>query len=381
MLINLLKETLSFQQLDMMDESWLMTHIFSRTSFVASSVGERVYGAQNKVEEEMRRIERLEAAEWSYNDLLMLMKYGRGRGGKRLGVEWSLPDYGGKAGKEGRDRARYGYIVDGPNPAPYQPENASTSSEDGAARKRSKLDPEAALLGWESKFIAASAPSSNRSAKSNRNGEEDAAEEEVDKEDPQTLILTSERFRMLEHLFNPSALGLDQKALPELILDSISHISTTVSPAVADMMWSNIVLIGGLANAPNLHRRLVNELRPLAPADVPVRIWPNVAASRREDASLVAIKAGVAFACAVSAKEAIRRESQTAEGGAKGGRAKKAKGRASRAGPEDKEETGRDREGERWLTYAQWVAGGSSDADVIKAANRAFYAPIAKTKE
>ncbi|KAJ1572983.1 hypothetical protein NDA12_002044 [Ustilago hordei] len=109
MLTNLLKETLSFGQLDMMDESWLMSHIFARTSFVAAEVGRRVYGGRReRVESELERIGAMSAGEWSYEDLLLLEKY-RGRykekgGGKQVRLEWRLPDYGGNSRRGERER-------------------------------------------------------------------------------------------------------------------------------------------------------------------------------------------------------------------------------------------------------------------------------------
>lgn len=386
MLVNLLKETLSFQQLDMMDESWLMSHIFSRTSFVAARVGSRVYGGDGKVEQEFRRIQATEPAEWSYEDLLLMQKFAgrKGKGG-RIGLTWSLPDYGGRAGREGRDRARYGYIAEGPDPAPYR--SGQRGEGEDRQHKRPKLDPEEALLEWESSFIAASPQHHSNPAKQPRATSSDDEEEAEEKEDLQTLHLSSERFSMLEHLFNPSSLGLDQKALPDLVLDSITHLCSS-SPSLksaGEMMWSNIVLVGGLSNAPGMRRRLMHELRPLAPADVPLRIYPEVAGRGMVNASMIAIKAGVAYACEVSAKEAIARGRGGVAGGAKKA-GKKGKGRPSRAAAEvDEVGNGRERGGERWLTYAQWMNPGSgsngSDSDIVKAANKVFYPPLARLDE
>ncbi|SPO28164.1 related to ARP6 - Actin-related protein [Ustilago trichophora] len=385
MLINLLKETLSFQQLDMMDESWLMSHIFARTSFVAAKVGERVYGSDDKLRGELDRIREREAAEWSYNDLLLLDKYaskkkGKGFEGKSISVTWSLPDYGGsattKGGKEARDRARYGFIIDGPNPPPYQPHTTSSSPP-----KRQKLDP---LLEWESSFIATSSsphqsststsPSSNPTSSSSSDSSENEAEE-----DQQTLTLTSERYSIIEHLFNPSSLSLDQSPLPELVQASISSVCESVSRSVGDLMWSNIVLIGGLSNAVGMRRRLIAELRPFAPADVPLRIWPDVERAMEEDASLTAIKGGVGFACQVSAREAVRREISNEDGGkprAAGGKKKKA--RTSKAFDKDGEE---DVAKARWLTYAKYMnpvsgTGSAGEGDLVRAANIHFYPPL-----
>ncbi|TKY89882.1 hypothetical protein EX895_001179 [Sporisorium graminicola] len=371
MLINLLKETLSFQQLDMMDESWLMSHIFARTSFVAASVGQRVYGAHDKVQRELQVVQRKEAAEWTYNDLLLMAKYG---GGKRFSVTWNLPDYGGQAngrgGIEKRDRARYGYILDGPDPRAYQ--QPSQKDTDGQQHKLPDVD---AQLDWESSFIASPITTSHQPHRPSS----PSSSSDNDEEDLQTLTLTTERFSVIEHLFNPTALGLDQKPLPELVLDAIRSVP---SKAAADLLWSNLLLTGGLANAVNLRTRLANELRPLTPADVPLHIWPT--SSTRSDHSLIPIHGGVALACELSLAESMRLEREE-----KRGEKSRKKPRKSRV-PESSAEgnaVAEDRVGARWLTYAQWAnpaAGGAaaaagSDADIIRSANAVFY-PTAVAK-
>ena len=358
MLINLLKETLSFQQLDMMDESWLMSHLFARTAFVAAEPGRRVYGSDDKLHAGLETIRRKPAAEWSYNDLLLLCKYPKANKGKareKVGVTWSLPDYGGsasaKGGQEARDRARYGFIVDGPNPPPY-PNHARGSEE---RRKRIKRE---SLREWESSFIATS-PSSHPSPSH--------SDDDDSQEDQQTLQLDSERFSIVEHLFNPHALSLDQQPLPELVLASLTSVAASVSQSAADMMWSNIVLVGGLANVVGMRRRLTNELAALAPSDVPVRLWPRE--ERGMDASLIAIQAGVGLACDLSAKEALRERSEDGGRQAKGSK-KKGRARISRA-PSDA--VGSNGGGEaRWMTYAQWM-NPAADGDAVRAANAVFY--------
>ncbi|CBQ68352.1 related to ARP6-Actin-related protein [Sporisorium reilianum SRZ2] len=336
MLINLLKETLSFQQLDMMDESWLMSHVFARTSFVAAAVGARVVGNE-KVERELEVVRRKAAAEWTYADLLLMVRYGDG--GRRVGVKWSLPDYGGqaasgRAGQEKRDRARYGFVLDGPDPASYR----ATQEEH--------------LLDWESSFIASSSSSSSSTPHHPPPSSSSSANDDDD-DDMQTLTLTSERFSTVEHLFNPSALGLDQKPIPELILDSIRSVASTHRSA-ADMLWSNILLTGGLANTVNMRRRLANELRALAPADVPLRLWP--APVRAGDCSRIAISAGVVLACELSLSEALRADSAEAKVERPRKRVRKSRVDGAPA---------------RWLTYAQWA--GAAEADVVRAANAVFY--------
>ncbi|GAK66050.1 actin-like protein ARP6 [Moesziomyces antarcticus] len=308
MLINLLKETLSFRQLDTMDESWLVTHIFRHTSFVAAEVGARSYGAND---DHLARIRDTPAALWTYNDLMLLAKQ---RASSGVAVTWRLPDYGGTtpgAGEAQRDRARYGYIVDGPNPA-------SKGSQD---------------VEWESAFIASEGSSGRR----------DHAEEH---DEVQTLVLESERYSMLEHLFNPAALELDQQGLPELVASAISAVASSSQSlrAAADMMWANIVLVGGLSGAVNMRRRLHAELAPLAPADVPLHIVVP------DDPQRAAVDAGVVLACEIAAERAVRDDAD---------KPRKKRPRLSS-----------DARSQRWMTYAQW-------AEVDGAANAHFYPPRA----
>ncbi len=68
------------------------------------------------------------------------------------------------------------------------------------------------------------------------------------------------------------------------------------------MLWSNIVLIGGLANAVGLNRRLAKELREIAPDDVSVNIWGG-GGDRGEEA----IRAGVNVALKIATEESVRR--------------------------------------------------------------------------
>lgn len=384
MLINLLKETLSFKQLDMMDESWLMSHIFAKTSFVAAEVGHRVYGADDRVKSQLEAVERKHAALWTYNDLLLMSKFGKAKGSKSISVTWSLPDYGGVGGRtevEQRNRARYGLIVDGPNPPAYAAYAASQKdrNDDGShLTKRPRFE---ARFDWESSFIASTTATTTTA----RRASTPCTDKEEDDHDLQTLTLATERFSIIENLFNPGSLGLDQKPLPELILDSITSVSTSDLPSArtaADMMWSNIVLAGGLANTVNMSRRLNNELASLAPADVPLRIWPDE--QREVDKALLAIQAGVVMACEMSVRQAFSQE--TVQNGVAGSAKKKP--RTSRAeaavnaaatANANGLKIGKGAAEARWLTYTQWInptgsaGGGGADADIVKAANRVFY--------
>ena len=363
MLINLLKETLSFQQLDMMDESWLMSYIFAKTSFVAAEVGRRVVGGG---EEKMEEVQKKRASEWSVEDLLVMDKFRRKRKGKgmqrkEIGVTWSLPDYGGasgKGGKEMRDKARYGYVLEGPDLQACAAEHKSADDDGPQQRKRPRID----QSDWESSFIASSTAGASHPLPSTTKNDQDQ-----DDQDLQTLTLTTERFSIVEHLFNPTALGLDQMPLPELVHSSIQSVSSSHSKLASDLMWSNILLIGGLSNTVNMRTRLENELHPLAPADVPLRIWPE---DRRVDCSTIAIKGGVELACELAARETVRRW----EGEEKKDRKKP---RKSRVEPNNRGEGALEA---RWLTYAQYMsAGASGEAEqVVTSANQVFYSGVGK---
>ncbi|KAJ1584133.1 hypothetical protein NDA11_004957 [Ustilago hordei] len=152
--------------------------------------------------------------------------------------------------------------------------------------------------------------------------------------------------------------------------------------SAGDMMWSNIVLTGGLSNAVGMKTRLEKDLRPLAPSDVPVRILPDP----REDRSLLPIQAGVLWAVELSAREALRRDrrgEQKESAGKKGARKGKGRGGGRKSvslAPADREDEEEERgEKGRWMTYAQWsnppTVGGAAagEVDIVKAANSVFY--------
>lgn len=128
------------------------------------------------------------------------------------------------------------------------------------------------------------------------------------KGDKQVLILDNERFSIPEALYDPAGhLGLEQSPLPETVASSIFCCPSEYQP----ILWSNIVLCGGTANLPNTEKRLFEELRKLAPSNVPVTLHKSIG-GRNEEA---AWQGGVNLASDASAKElSISREEYLEEG-------------------------------------------------------------------
>lgn len=124
----------------------------------------------------------------------------------------------------------------------------------------------------------------------------------------QILILENERFTIPEALYDPAGhLGLDQSPLPETVASSISSCPAEYQP----ILWSNIVLCGGSANFSNSEERILEELRKLAPSNVPVKLHKSIG-ERNEEA---AWQGGVNLASADNAHELIiSREDYLEEG-------------------------------------------------------------------
>lgn len=86
--------------------------------------------------------------------------------------------------------------------------------------------------------------------------------------DYQVLTLRNERFSVPEVLYSPTDVGLDQAGLPETIAQSIA----AAPEETQSLMWSNIVVAGGTAKFENFIPRLEQELLPLCPQGVPLRV-------------------------------------------------------------------------------------------------------------
>ncbi|PWY99711.1 actin-like ATPase domain-containing protein [Testicularia cyperi] len=315
-LTNLLKEALSFRQLDMMDEFWLVDRIRERTCFVAASVGSRLSAHPPRTTIDRLRAGLLSsnrsADQWTLEELLILAKFGKRKSriktkqqkqpGSELMVEWKLPDYSSTspgASEAEKERARYGHIVRGPNPG----------------SKAQWLRRQAKQTSYDAAFVAdlpgqnahsSSADTAEHDPDDRQNGEEvEPAEDAGDEDESQSLLLENERFSVSETLFNPSAVGLEQNGLSQLVAESILALKSGASKAdhaaettttrlelAASMIWSNILLIGGLSAMPGLKSRLINDLTPLKPVDVPLVIHQEL------DPAMSATRAGSILASA-----------------------------------------------------------------------------------
>lgn len=96
LMTNLLKEMISFQQWDMMEESWIISHLKEKAFFVAASDWEE---------------ERLGPSGWNRQKLLRLVKSKRGQ--NPIEQEFVLPDYTDDKVSKYAD-SRYGRIRKGP---------------------------------------------------------------------------------------------------------------------------------------------------------------------------------------------------------------------------------------------------------------------------
>ena len=79
----------------------------------------------------------------------------------------------------------------------------------------------------------------------------------------------NERFTIPEYLFSPSLIGLNMCGIAEMINASISCLPENIR----SVYYSNILLVGGMANLPGLGQRLNVELTALAPSDANIHIY------------------------------------------------------------------------------------------------------------
>ncbi|GMH39782.1 hypothetical protein BSKO_07680 [Bryopsis sp. KO-2023] len=79
----------------------------------------------------------------------------------------------------------------------------------------------------------------------------------------QVLVVNNERFMVPEVLFNPSDIGIEQAGLAETIVQAVN----ASNPVLHSILFSNIVLTGGVCQCPGFKERLVADLRPLVPDD------------------------------------------------------------------------------------------------------------------
>ncbi|PNW80214.1 hypothetical protein CHLRE_08g382590v5 [Chlamydomonas reinhardtii] len=80
-------------------------------------------------------------------------------------------------------------------------------------------------------------------------------------ESDQVLALNNERFMVPELLFHPDDVGLQQAGVAEAVVQAV----TACHPALAPLLYSNVVVVGGVAACPGFRERFTAELRALVP--------------------------------------------------------------------------------------------------------------------
>lgn len=83
-----------------------------------------------------------------------------------------------------------------------------------------------------------------------------------------SLPLGNERFVVPELLFRPSDIGIAQAGLPEVVVQSLSHLPAGMWPG----LLANVVVVGGNAKIPGFVVRLRAELRAMVPSQCPLRV-------------------------------------------------------------------------------------------------------------
>ncbi|EFJ45987.1 actin-related protein Arp6 [Volvox carteri f. nagariensis] len=85
----------------------------------------------------------------------------------------------------------------------------------------------------------------------------------------QVLVLNNERFMVPELLFHPDDIGLHQAGVAEAVVQAV----TATHPALAPLLYSNVVLTGGVTSCPGFKERFTAELRALVPDDHQLNVF------------------------------------------------------------------------------------------------------------
>lgn len=294
LLTNLLKESLSFRQWDMMDEMWLVGHIKESCCFVASSSGRRGESVHSMS---------TNPSHWSFAALVEMCE-SFSKHDNPIVQEYVLPDYANLS-----HASKYGYIRKGPG--------SSTTKSVSIEDLQKLTDDEFISHGSMVKPIASTAVNTTTRKSEGESEEEidDSSDDDFDaaisedgsaddgeirrpkkkkqkkiskkaiekvtavplekskaeEESEQVLLLERERFQIPEVIFNPGIIGLDDAPLHEIIRTSIEE----CDEHVRGLMWANICLVGGGAQMRGIKTRLEAELRPLAPSNTPLHIWTS----------------------------------------------------------------------------------------------------------
>jgi len=114
--------------------------------------------------------------------------------------------------------------------------------------------------------------------------EEERKRREQESLERQALAMSVERFAIPEVLFRPSDIGLDCGGIAEAIVESINACDPTLRAA----MYHNVLLVGGNAKIPGFSERLRSELSKLCPSNYELRVYlPDEPASYAWEVSIV----------------------------------------------------------------------------------------------
>ncbi|EGG20415.1 actin related protein 6 [Cavenderia fasciculata] len=214
-LTNYLKEIVSFRYWDMMHETRLINTIKERVCYISQDF----MGDLMKCKDESSSIT----------------------------VDYVLPDY--------RNNNNTGFIKN----EPYYPVSITKKSYFGHPNKHQK----------EQKEEEEEKDNTDEQDKEMTDDQETTNTTTTEEPEEQILELTNERFTVPELLFNPSDIGINQGGIAESIVQSIN--STNIN--MHQPLYSNILLLGGSTLYPGFKERLENDLRKLAPDDLPIKIY------------------------------------------------------------------------------------------------------------
>lgn len=85
----------------------------------------------------------------------------------------------------------------------------------------------------------------------------------------QVLQLNNECFMVPEVLFCPTDIGLDQAGVPEAVVQAVQSAHQALQP----LLYTNVVLTGGLTACPGFLPRFQSELRPLVPDTMDLEVF------------------------------------------------------------------------------------------------------------
>jgi actin-related protein 6 len=247
-LTNLLKETLSFRQWDMMDEPWLVGHIKERCCFVASTAGRR----GDAIDMEMNP-----PSSWSYAGMLEMCQSLPHRKNPVV-VEYILPDYSASS-KEKLGYVRGNRGAKGPvedlNTFIAGSSNFTSILEGRQKRNIDQKDGSDDEDDEESDDdFREGSPDEPASKKQKRPKKKAAVEkrQEDEESEEQVLVLERERFQIPEVMFDPGIIGLEDAPLHQVIEASIKACDEDLQ----GLLWANIVLVGGGAKLAGLKQRV-----------------------------------------------------------------------------------------------------------------------------